>query len=182
MIEKDFTAGAAGTRVPHRPEVVLGAHPGESIRVHPHRLQPDFCGFVVVLEHRNPESLLRKLEHIGEKFPGKPDGVFLEVVAEAEIAEHLEKRVVTCCVTHVFEVVVFTAGTNAALRGHSPVVLALVVAEKYVLELHHSGIREQQRRIIAGDERRARDNFMAVLPEEFQEGAAQLVAGHLFHL
>ena len=35
-----------------------------------------------------------QLEDLGEELPGEGDGVFFEVVAEAEVAEHLEERVV----------------------------------------------------------------------------------------
>ena len=52
-------------------------------------------------------------------FPGKlldkADGLPLEVVAEREVAEHLEKGVVAGGVADVFQVVVLAAGAHALL-------------------------------------------------------------------
>ena len=87
-----------------------------------------------------------------------------------------------CRIAHVFKIVMFATRAHTALRGHRALVLALVVAKEDVLELHHAGIREQQCRIVAGDERRTRDNLVALPMEEFQKSAAQLVAGHVFHV
>ena len=73
------------------------------------------------------------------------DRVALEVVAEAEVAEHLEERVVARGVAHVLEVVVLAAGAHAALRGRGARVRPLLLAEEHVLELHHAGIDNKTR-------------------------------------
>ena len=72
--------------------------------------------------------------------------VGLEVVAEREVAEHLEERVVAQRRPDVVEVVVLAADAHALLRGRGARVVALLPAEEHVLELVHPGIREQQRR------------------------------------
>jgi hypothetical protein len=56
-------------------------------------------------------------------------------------------------VADVLEVVVLAAGAHAALRGGRARVVALLLAEEHVLELHHAGVGEQQRRIVAGHQR-----------------------------
>ena len=50
-------------------------------------------------------------------------------------------------VTDVFEVVVFAAGTHATLTGGGPLVRTTLQAQKDILELHHAGVDEQQRRV-----------------------------------
>jgi hypothetical protein len=45
------------------------------------------------------------------------DRLFLEIVAEREVAQHLEERVVARGVADVVEVVVLAAGAHALLRG-----------------------------------------------------------------
>ena len=115
----------------------------------------------------------------GDQFPGVSDGVFLEVIAEGKIAEHLEKGVVALGEADVFEVVVLAAGADAFLRGGGAVVVALLEAEEDVLELVHAGVGEEQRGIAVRDERGAAHDAVAVFFEEVQEGRADFVAGHV---
>ena len=63
-------------------------------------------------------------ELLGDQVPGKLDGLFLEIVAEREIAEHLEEGVMARGVADIFEVVVLAAGAHAFLRCHRAVVTA----------------------------------------------------------
>ena len=53
----------------------------------------------------------------GDQFPGEVDGFGFEVIAEGEIAEHLEERVMAARVADVFEIVMLAAGADAFLRG-----------------------------------------------------------------
>ena len=109
----------------------------------------------------------------GDELPGEADRVALEVVAEAEVAQHLEERVMPRRVADVLEIVVLAAGAHAALRAGRAVVAALVLAQEHVLELHHAGVREQQRRIVAGHERAGGHDLVAVLAEKLQKQRAQ---------
>ena len=52
----------------------------------------------------------------------------LEVVAEGEVAEHLEERMVPARVADVLEIVVLAAGANAFLRRRRARVIALLHA------------------------------------------------------
>jgi hypothetical protein len=58
---------------------------------------------------------------------------------------------------------------------------ALVVPEEDVLELHHPGVGEEQRGVVARDHPGARDHLVATLAEELQEGRTDLVGGGLRH-
>jgi Xaa-Pro aminopeptidase len=69
--------------------------------------------------HGDPEPVLRQAEHLGDEFPRPADGLFLEVIAEAEVAEHLEERVMAGGVADVLQVVVLAAGAHAALHAHA---------------------------------------------------------------
>ncbi len=81
-----------------------------------------------------PEPLL-----VGEKLPRPVDRLALEVIAEAEVAQHLEKRVVIRRAADVVDV----AGPQALLAGRGPRELQLHLAQEVVLELVHAGRREQ---------------------------------------
>src|SRR5262249_350566 len=99
----------------------------------------------------------------------------LEVVAEREVAEHLEERVVAGGVADVVEIVVLAAGAYAFLRGGRAQVRTLFEPGEDVLELHHAGIGEQQGRIVARPERRGRHDLVTVAGKKIEEARPDLV-------
>ena len=121
------------------------------------------------------ELVLGEAELLGDQGPGKLDGERLEVIAEREIAEHLEEGVVPGRVADIVEVVVLAAGAHAFLRGGGARVGPLLDAGEDVLELHHAGIGEHQGRIVARHERARRHGLVAVLGEVIEEGRPDLV-------
>ena len=145
---------------------------------HARFLVPEVEGLVVGGVHRDHEARRIDLQRAGDEVPGEADGVLLEVVAEGEVAEHLEEGVVAGGVAHVLEVVVLAAGAHAALAGGGAHVVALVAAQEAVLELHHAGVGEQQRRVVARHEAGGRDHGVAALAEKFEEGATDVRRAH----
>ena len=69
-----------------------------------------------VIQMRSPS----KPQHLGDELPALRDGQLLEVVAEAEVAEHLEEHEVALGAPDVVEVVVLAAGADALLRADGP--------------------------------------------------------------
>ena len=114
------------------------AHSRAARRADADLLGPDALGFVILGEHRDPEALLRNAERAGDEIPREMNRLALEIVAEAEIAEHLEERVVPGGVADVFQIIVLAAGAHAALRARRARIVARLLAEKHVLELHHA--------------------------------------------
>src|SRR5574341_832227 len=82
-----------------------------------------------------------------------PDSCGLRVMIVDGGAGFTEIR---CCGIDVLQVVVLSAGAKRALRGRGAVVGTLLLAEEDVLELHHAGVDEQQRRIARRHERARR--------------------------
>ena len=123
-------------------------------------LLPELERLVVVDIDRDHQPVGRHAEFFGHQLPGKLDGALLEVIAEREIAEHLEEGVVARGVADIVEIVVLAAGAHAFLRRHRAQIGALFQAGEDVLELHHAGIGEHQRRIVARHERRRRHDFV----------------------
>ena len=72
---------------------------------------------VVAFEDGEPEPLGLEAVDVDQQLPGEADRVFLEVIAEREVAEHLEERVMARGAADVLEVVVLAAGADAFLRG-----------------------------------------------------------------
>ena len=139
---------------------------------------PEVEGLVVGLVDRDHEAGRVDLQCAGDEVPGEANRILLEVVAEGEVAQHLEEGVMPRGVADVLEIVVFATGAHAALAGDRAHVVALVPTQETVLELHHAGIGEQQRRIIARDEAGGRDHGMATFTEKFEEGATDIRRAH----
>ena len=99
---------------------------------------------------------------MGQKLPCPADRVALEIVAEAEIAQHLEEGVVVGGSADVVDV----AGAQAFLAGRRPGEIELAAAEEMVLELVHAGGREQHRGIPARHQHVARPPRAALRLEE----------------
>src|SRR5258708_28049340 len=89
-------------------------------------------------------------EFPGRELPREQNGVALEVVAEGEVPQHLKERIVPRGVTDLLEVVMLSARPNAFLRRRCPTRTERwrLESKKHLLELHHAGVREQQRRIV----------------------------------
>ena len=103
----------------------------------------------------NPQPPRRRVAR--DEVPAPRDGRLLEVVAEAEVAEHLEEHEVTLRAADVVEVVVLAAGAGALLRADGPLVRRLLVADEVRLERHHAGHVEQHRRIVRDQARRGHE-------------------------
>src|SRR5579862_1757761 len=133
---------------------------------------------LIALEHCRVQTALVHTPNFRQQLPRPADRLFLEVIAEAPIAEHLEKRVVIDILAHVVEIVVLAAGANALLRvGRAPIG-PRADAEEHVLELIHAGVGEQQRRIVVRYDAAGRHKRMAVLlDEEVDELLTNLVGG-----
>ncbi len=78
-------------------------------------------------------------------------------------------------IADIFEIVVLAAGAHAFLRGGGAQVTPLLCTGKDVLELHHAGIGEEQRRIVARDERAGGNDFVAVTREIIQKCGSNVV-------
>ena len=106
--------------VAHPPEVVRRRAAGCAPRGSPTSSLPDPVRLVVGDVHGHPEPLRVELEHLGEELPRPRDRLGLEVVAEAEVAEHLEEAEVAVGAADVVEVVVLAARPDAFLRPRPP--------------------------------------------------------------
>ncbi len=180
VVVENLAAGTARPGIGHLPEVVrlvflsLVADAHHALFRQADGLGPQLIGLVVGLVDRGPELLRRQSVHLGEQLPRELDRVLLEVVAEAEVAQHLEEGVVARGVADVFQVVVLAPGAQAALRGGGAHVGALLLAGEYVLELHHARVHEQERRVVGGNQRARSDDRVPRRAEILEEARANL--------
>ena len=185
----NFAARAAGAGIAHGPEIFLQAGDGNHVFTRRADAYPQVARLFVDAEdcsgrdfgaakhgERQPVDGNSKPIGRGDEFPGVGDGVSLEIIAEGKISEHLKERVMAVGEADVFQVIVLAAGAHAFLGCCGARVFALIEAQENVLELVHSGVGEEQRGIVRGDERGAAHHAVAALGEEFQERAADFVA------
>ena len=175
MIEEYLRARSAGAGFAHRPEIVGRGNADDAVLGQPRDLAPKREGLVVLGINRYQEPLLVEAVVLRDQRPGKLDGGVLEVVAEREIAQHLEESMVARRIADIVEIVVLAAGAHAFLRGGRALERQRLHAGEDVLELHHARIGEHERRIVARHKRAGRHMFMAVLAEEIDECSADIV-------
>ena len=180
----NLAARSARAGVAHLPEIVF-----QSKFVNPlfrHALRhPEIAGLGIArhpafaLENRHKQLVVRDPKPLrrSDQLPGVRNRVFFEVVAKAEVPQHLEKRVVAVGKADVFKIIVFAPGAHTFLRTRGPRVIAFFQAEKHVFELVHPRVGKKQSGIIRRDERRRVDLFVSVLEEIIQKFAANLRAG-----
>ena len=78
----------------------------------------------------------------------------------------------------VLEVVVLARDAQALLHRDRAPRLRLAGAQEVVLELHHAGVGEEQRRVAVRHQRRRRPHAVAAGGEEVEEALADLAAAH----
>ncbi len=177
LVEEDLRAGTARTGVARRPEIVASGDADDLVVGEARHLLPDAVGVLVVVIDGHQQPLGVEAVHLGDQLPRQRDRPLLEVVAEGEVAEHLEEGVMPRRVADVVQVVVLAAGAHALLRGRCPRIGTRLLAGEHVLERHHAGRGEHQGRVVARHQRRRGDHLVAVLAEVVEKGRPDLIDG-----
>jgi len=181
-VDQDLRARAARTGHAHRPVVLGLAQPDDPVVGQAADLLPELDRLGVVLVDARVELALGQpeaavLERLGDQVPGQLDGAFLEVVAEGEVAAHLEEGAVPGGLADVLDV----GRPHALLDAGGPVVRRGLLAEEVGLERDHAGVDEQQIRVVE-QQRGGRDGLVGpdglVLLEVSKEPAPDLRGVH----
>ena len=186
MIVEDFGTRSAWAGVAHLPEVVrlvaptFVANADDTLFRHTDSVTPDIEGFTVLGINGYSQAVSRKAEPVfgGKKLPGKGNGIFLEVVTEAEVAKHFKERMVAGSIANVIEVIVLATCPDTLLGTDRAIVRSLLSAKEQILELVHTSVREQQRRVLCRNKRTAADDFMLSRREEVEEGLTEFGSFH----
>ena len=156
--------------VTHLPEIVLLAPAGNMRGVDVGDGFPEFLSFLVgrqalrliAAEHGRIQPVFFESPDVGEELPGPTDRVFLEIVTERPVSEHLEKGVVIGVLADVFEIVVLPTRADALLAVYRPRIRPGLGAEENRLELVHPSVGKKQCRVIERDHRRGGDHGVPV--------------------
>ena len=161
-VEVDLGARTAGASGASRPEVVILAQTGDVVGLDAEGA-PHGLGLVVLGEHGEVQAVLRQLEDLGDKLIGPRAGLLLGHAAKGEVAEHLEERGVAAVGADDVDVV----GADTLLARARTDLLHDLLALVELLELVHTGVGEQQRRVI-GNERGARVELQPLLSKKLR--------------
>ena len=127
---------------------------------------------LLTLEDGDVELLLGNGEPLRrrDQLPRKRDGIALEVIAKAEVAQHLEKSMVPAGEADVFQIVVLAAGAHALLRSGGTVVVTPLHAKKYIFELVHARVGKQQCGVVRRNQRGGVDATVPLRGKKTQKG------------
>jgi hypothetical protein len=156
------------------PPVVVGRAPSHDPVPGDPDVLPDLHRLVVGLEDRDPQAAGVDPEDLRDELEPPAAGLALEVVAEREVAEHLEERQVSIRVPDVLDVV----GAEALLHRCRARERRRRVAQEVRYELVHPRVREQEPGLGRRDQRRRGDALVPALLEEAQERLSDLRAVH----
>ncbi len=175
----DLRRRAARSGDAHRPVVVGHAAALDALGRQPGDLLPQAGGLVVIEIDCRPEpfgieAVAALVDGIGQQGPGQLDGALLEVVAEGEVACHLEERVVPGGDADLVDVgradAFLDAGRAVPRRG--------ALAQEVRHELHHARVDEQQVGVVE-DHRGAGHLGVARVHEVIEETLPDLVCLHV---
>jgi hypothetical protein len=114
-----------------------------------------------------------KADFFRQELPHPCDLLFLEIIAERPIAEHLEKSRVAI-VTHLLDIL----RAEAFLRIRDAPAERMRLAEKIRHDRLHAGSGEKRRRIVFRHKRRRRHDRMPSFLEKFQIALADIFGLH----
>src|SRR5918911_4832551 len=133
----NLAARAAWACVAHGPEVILFTEAQDSFRRRSD-LFPETCGLVIGRIDCEPKTLKRELVDVYEQVPGILNRFALEVVAEGEVAQHLEEGVMSRRLAYLVQIVVLAACAQTLLRRGCARIVALFRAREDILKLVHA--------------------------------------------
>ena len=169
VIVENLGTGPAGASWASGPEVIIRRDPNDAfVRQASVRL-PNFYRFFIRMVHRDQKPVRVDAELFRQQVPSEGDRLGLKVVAKAEIAQHLEKRVVPRGIAHVVKVIVLTARPHTFLRRRGAAVITCLHPGKKVLKLHHTSSGEHQCRVVARHQRAGGHDLMPLRIEIIQK-------------
>ena len=155
------------------PEVVFLAQTDHVVGGDAHLLGPDVVSLIVLFVDGDVELILGDGHPLvaGQELPCPGDDLFLEVILEREVAQHLEEGTVAGGDADALDI----RGADALLAGGHAVAGRLLLCEEPLLHRGHAAVDEQQAGVIFRDKREAVEAQVALAFKEAQVLFAQFV-------
>ena len=171
-VKVDLGAGAARAGAV-LPEVVLLAQTHHVVRGNADLLGPDIVGLVVLLVHRDVQTILGDSHPLiaGQELPCPRDDLVLEVILEGEVAQHLKEGAVAGSDAHALDI----RGADALLAGGHAMTGRLLLCQKPLLHGSHAAVDQQQAGVVLGYQGEAVQTQMTLTFKEAQVLFAQFI-------
>ena len=121
------------------------------------RLGPDIIGLVIVLIDRDIQAVSGDFQLFGQELPSPGNDLFLEIILEAEVAQHFKEAAMACGNADALNI----RGTDALLAGGHAMARRLFLAEEPFLHGGHAAVDQQQAGVVFGHQREAAKAQMA---------------------
>ena len=172
----DLRAGAAGAGAV-LPEVVLLAQADHVVLRDADFLRPDVVGLVILLINRDVQAVSGNLEFLGQELPRPGNDFLLEVILEAEVAQHLKEAAMAGRDADALNI----RGADALLAGGHAMPRRLLLAEEPFLHGGHAAVDQQQAGVILRNQREAAQAQVALRLKIMQVLFAKLVQSGPLH-
>ena len=146
------------------PEVVLLAETDHVIFRDTDFLGPDVVSLIIIQIDRDVELFGGNLQFPGQELPGPWNGLVLEIILEAEIAQHFKVTAMAGGDAHALNI----GGADALLAGGDPVTGRLLLTKEPLLHGRHAAVDEKQARIVLGHQGEAAQTEMTLALKEIQ--------------
>src|SRR5581483_2789199 len=176
-IVKDLGARAARPGRPHRPKVLF-VEPRHARRLQTDLVDPDALRFVVADVHRYIQPSRIEVQDLRDELPRPSNRLALVIIAEAEVAEHLEERSVAPGASDALDIALCAGHAQAALNRNHARRGGRLLAEKDRHELLHSGDRKERRGHFVRNQARRRKQLVLLADKEVDPRLTQFLALH----
>ena len=162
------------------PEIVRLAETENAVLGNADHLMPEVPRFVVILIDGGIEPIRIQADPLGrgQKLPGPGDGFLLEIIAEGEVAQHLEEGAVAGGDAHPLDI----RRADALLAGGDAFAGRGDLAREVLLHRRHARVDQQQALVALGDQREAVQSQVALGFKEIEILFAYRVEGLPFHM
>src|SRR5258706_1204910 len=166
LVDEDLAVRAAETGRAGRPEVEFVAEAEDLLRREEReRLRPDVVRLVVAGVDGRDQRAPVEAELLRQEVPTPLDRFLLPVIADAEVAEHLEKGLVVAVLADLIDI----GRAEDLLDADDPLGRGLLAPQEIRHQRLHPRAGEEHARVVLEDERRAGQPHVAPLLEELDE-------------
>ena len=158
------------------PEVIRLTKAEDAIGGNTDFLVPNVESLIILNVNRGIQTIGIQTHDLGQELPRPSNGLVLKIIAEGEVAQHLEESAVTGSLTHVLDI----AGTDALLAGGHTVARRNLSAGEIGLQGSHAGVDQQQTLIVVRNQREAGQTQVILALKEREVHLAQFVNAILF--
>ena len=159
------------------PEIILLAETEYPLGRNAYLLIPDLKGLIILKINGRIKPVGIKTYSLSQKLPAPGNSLFLEIVTEGKVTQHLKESTVAGSFAHILQI----ACSDTLLAGGHPAPGGHFLTRKIGLEGRHSRIYQKKGIVIVGDQGEGLHLQMTFLLKKVKKHFSQFVYAVLFH-